>query len=270
MANFTMKNWRIVDRVPYVTLGSAGENNASTISIQVDELIEGAEYYLDIGDDNGSGLPNTQQLIAHENIAPNGETVNILALSPMTSFLGKEGIKLLQVRCMCELDNKQIIKQSNVFHAKVDKNSGFVYKYSIAAFEQYIQQIKDLINNIDTSGNSGSGNSGEGGNTSTEPTIDIVDVDMKQLSSDKLTLLPNKYYRIVDSRNVDNSVARLEISLNTSSTNDYRFSFISGNTPTELILPNNIYVPSNLTIEANSYYDITINGKTKVMTYTKD
>ena len=53
MANLIMTNWRIEDKLPYINLGSAGENNASMVTITVDALIENAQYYLDIGDENG-------------------------------------------------------------------------------------------------------------------------------------------------------------------------------------------------------------------------
>ena len=143
MANLTMTNWRIEDKLPYINLGSAGENNASIVTITVDALIDHASYYLDIGDESGSGLPNTQELTPSSNEGTNGEMVYTLSMQPMVTWLGKEGIKLLQVRCVYTEDDKQVVKESNVFHAKVDRNSGFVYKYDIAVFEEYLAKIKE-------------------------------------------------------------------------------------------------------------------------------
>ena len=143
MANLTMTNWRIVDKLPYINLGSAGENNASMITITVDALIDHANYYLDIGDENGIGLPNTQELKPNTNVGTNDEPIYTLSMQPMVSWLGKEGTKLLQVRCVYTEDDKQVVKESNVFHAKVDRNSGFVYKYDIAVFEEYLDKIKE-------------------------------------------------------------------------------------------------------------------------------
>ena len=149
MANLTMTNWHIEDNTPYISLGSAGENNAKTINIEVDEIIDNANYYLDIGDENGVELPNTQQLATKTVSTLNGDIIHMLCLKPLVSFLGKEGIKLLQVRCVYTDDNdEEIVKESNVFHAKVDRNSGFVYKYSIAIFEEYLNKIKAIVSKI--------------------------------------------------------------------------------------------------------------------------
>ena len=191
MATLTMKDWRIEDKTPYFSLGSCGENNAKTLTIQVDDIIEGAHYYLDIGDESGIGLPNTQELditsvtgyktitktvtrtvpkttivtvvdeltgeereetqeteeeIEEEVTEYEEETINYLYMKPLVSFLGKEGVKLLQVRCQYFDENqKPVTKESNVIHAVVGKNSGFVYKYDIAVFEQYLQKMRDLI-----------------------------------------------------------------------------------------------------------------------------
>lgn len=157
MANLIMTNWYIEDRIPYINLGSAGENNARTITIQVDELIDGAEYYMDIGSENGENLPNTQLMTPKTVTTPSGEEINILYFKPLTSFLGKDGVKLLQVRCVYINDeDEKVVQESNVFHGVVDKNSGFVYKYDISVFEQYINRIKRMIEHIN------GGGSGEG------------------------------------------------------------------------------------------------------------
>ena len=148
MANLTMTNWRIVDKLPYIILGSAGENNASTITITVDSLIENANYYLDIGDESSNDLPNTQELTPNTNVGTNGETVYTLSMQPSIYWLGKEGVKLIQVRCVYTEDEKEVYKESNVFHGTVNKNSGFVYKYNIAVFEKYIDRIKTIANKL--------------------------------------------------------------------------------------------------------------------------
>ena len=195
MATLTMKNWRIEDKTPYFSLGSCGENNAKALIIQIDEPIDGAHYYLDIGDESGIGLPNTQELqiktaiitkpvtktvtrIITENVPVmvineetgeeeeqiqevtteieeevtenEDETIHFLYMKPLVKFLGREGIKLLQVRCQYIDDNQRDVTiESNVIHAVVDKNSGFVYKYDIAVFEQYLNKMRNLISKYD-------------------------------------------------------------------------------------------------------------------------
>jgi hypothetical protein len=202
MATLTMKDWRIEDKTPYFSLGSCGENNAKTLTIQVDDIIEGAHYYLDIGDENGIGLPNTQELditnvvgyktitktvtrtvpkttivtvtdeltgeeheetqeteeeIEEEVTEYEEETIHYLYMKPLVSFLGKEGVKLLQVRCQYFDENqKPVTKESNVIHTVVNKNSGFVYKYDIAVFEQYLQKMRDLISKYENAINTNS------------------------------------------------------------------------------------------------------------------
>ena len=145
MANFIMTNWYIKDKTPYVVIGTAGENNATSISIECDdnEIIENAEYFLDIGDTKND-IFNTQELTVKQQITPTGETTNILYLKPMRSFLGKEGVKLLQVRCEYIDNDEKVIKESNVFHAIVNKNTGFIYKFDIAIFQQYLNKVKEL------------------------------------------------------------------------------------------------------------------------------
>ena len=147
MANLTMTNWYIKDKTPYIVIGTAGENNATSITIQCDEIIENADYFLDIGDTQND-IFNTQELTITQQTTPTGEVINILSLQPMRSFLGKEGVKLLQVRCEYMDDDKKITKESNVIHAVVNKNSGFIYKFDIAVFQQYFNQIKALANKV--------------------------------------------------------------------------------------------------------------------------
>ena len=147
MANLTMTNWYINDKTPPIVIGTAGENNATTIAIQCDSIIENAEYYLDICDEKDSNIPNTQELtVVSETI--DGQTIYTLYLTPMRSFLGKEGVKLLQVRCEYIEDGKQVTKESNIIHAIVDRNSGFIYKYDIAVFQQYLDKVKQYLDEI--------------------------------------------------------------------------------------------------------------------------
>lgn len=143
MANLIMTNWYIKDKTPYIVIGTAGENNATSISIQCDEIIENAEYFLDIGDSKND-IFNTQELTVKQQTTLTGETINVLYLQPMRSFLGKEGVKLLQVRCEYIDNDEKVTKESNVFHATVNKNTGFVYKFDIAVFQQYLNKVKEL------------------------------------------------------------------------------------------------------------------------------
>lgn len=149
MANWIMTNWYIKDKTPYIVIGTAGENNATSISIECDddEIIENAEYFLDIGDSKND-IFNTQELTVKQQITPTGETTNILYLKPMRSFLGKEGVKLLQVRCEYTDNDEKITKESNVFHAIVNKNTGFSYKFDIAIFQQYLNKVKELAEKV--------------------------------------------------------------------------------------------------------------------------
>lgn len=269
MANFKMNNWYIVDKVPYVILGVAGENNASTIVITVDELIDNAQYYLDIVDENGNYLPNAQELTPQTSIGVNDTEIYTLSMKPKINWLGKEGIKLLQIRCVYEENNEQIVKKSNTIHAQVtnsimnvSNNAQLSSTQGInitSLFEQYFQKIKNLIDNI-----------GSGSSTPT-PTVEHVYIDMKDVNENgELTIDINKYYHIIDSRQNNNGVVKLNIILsNTNEENgNYHFNFISNGVATQLILPNDILIPSNLSVNANSYYDMIINSYTHVMTCT--
>ena len=272
MANFIMKNWQVVDKLPYVSLGSAGDNSASIISIVVDEIIDNGNYYLDITDVNNN-TSNTQKFEKVEikrNMLTNGNETYILSLIPLTSFLGNEGVKKLQVRCV----DGDTVKQSNVFHAKVTQGSDFNTKYDVALFEQYLQIIKDMVAS-NTNNNSGNSDDNGGGNTPTPTptpteTIESVYIDMKDMPSGKLSIRTNRIYHIIDTTKTKGGVKKLEIKFSgvPQDGEEYRFNFISGNPATELILPNSVLVPSTLSMSANTYYDVTINPYTQVMTYT--
>lgn len=334
MANLIMTNWYIEDKTPYINLGSAGENNARTITIQVDELIDGAEYYIDIGSENGDELPNTQLLTAQTVTTPSGDEIKILYFKPLVSFLGKNGVKLLQVRCVYTENDDMVVKESNVFHCIIDKNSGFIYKYNIAVFEQYIKQMKQLLARVNTNNNSGgNGNNTSNGDMNTsvydinnnnvvdtaekvahtltvncndetyvyDGSMDIEitvpsasttlpngaleelssqvvaldNVDLVDNPTKTLNIEPNHYYWITDSENADTSVAQLSITFDTSelltleyAVPDFHFAFLSGSTPTQLILPNNVGVPSDFNMESYTLYDIKINPYIQTLTYT--
>lgn len=297
MATLVMKDWRIEDKTPYFSLGSCGENNAKAFIIQIDEPIENAYYYLDIGDESGIGLPNTQELelktaimtkpvtktvtrtipkitlvtvvdeltgeeheevqeteeeIEEEVTEYEDETVYYLYMKPLVSFLGKNGVKLLQVRCQYFDDNKKpVTKESNVIHAVVDKNSGFVYKYDIAVFEQYLNKVRDLISKYESA-------------ISTVESVQFPNDEPKEIE-----LTVNKYFKLT-SDSEDSSIDELTVTLKEVEETDvvvpdYHFSFISGETPTVLNLPEDIV--SDLVVEANKFYDVKISPYTKILTY---
>jgi len=298
MAILIMKDWRIEDKTPYFSLGSCGENNAKALMIQIDEPIEDAHYYLDIGDESGIGLPNTQELeiktaivtkpvtktitktitetvlvpvvdeitgetteqeqeveteVEEEVTEYEDETIYYLYMKPLVKFLGKEGIKLLQVRCQYFDENKKpVTKESNVIHAVVDKNSGFVYKYDIAVFEQYLQKVRDLISKYE----------------STISTVESVKFPSDEPKEIELTV--NKYFKLT-SDSEDGSIDELTVTLKEVEETDvvvpdYHFSFISGETPTVLNLPEEVI--SDLAPEADKFYDVTISPYTNILSYS--
>lgn len=299
MATLTMKDWRIEDKTPYFSLGACGENNARAVIIQIDddELIEGAHYYLDIGDENGLWLPNTQEFelktaiitkpvtktvtriitesvpvmvlneetgeeeeqiqevtteVEEEVTENEDETIHLLYMKPLVKFLGREGIKLLQVRCQYIDDNQRDVTiESNVIHAVVDKNSGFVYKYDVAVFEQYLNKVRDLISKYESA-------------ISTVESVQFPNDEPKEIE-----LTVNKYFKLTSDPE-DASIDELTITLKEFTENgivvpDYHFSFISGETPTVLNLPEDIV--SDLIIEANKFYDVKISPYTNILTY---
>lgn len=297
MATLTMEDWRIEDKTPYFSLGSCGENNAKALIIKIDEPIESAHYYLDIGDESGIGLPNTQELEIKTAIITNpvtktitktitetvlvpvvdeitgetteqeqeveteieeevteyeDETIYYLYMKPLVSFLGKNGVKLLQVRCQYFDDNKKpITKESNVIHAVVDKNSGFVYKYDIAVFEEYLNKVRDLISKYEST-------------ISTAESVQFPNDEPKEIE-----LTVNKYFKLT-SDSEDGSIDELTVTLKEAEETDvvvpdYHFSFISGETPTILNLPEDIV--SDLTVEADKFYDVKISPYTNILTY---
>lgn len=295
MATLIMKDWRIEDnKTPYFSLGACGENNARAVVIQIDdnEFIEGAHYYLDIGDENGLWLPNTQEFDiitkpvtktvtriitesvpvmvlneetgeeeeqiqevtteVEEEITENeDETIHLLYMKPLVKFLGREGIKLLQVRCQYIDDNQRDVTiESNVIHAVVDKNSGFVYKYDIAVFEQYLNKVRYLISKYESA-------------ISTIESVKFTD------EPKVIELNVNKYYKLTSDLE-DASIDELTVELKEFTETDvvvpdYHFSFISGDTATVLNLP--VDVISDLVVESNKFYDVYISPYTNILTY---
>lgn len=146
----SMHEWSIEDKTPYINIGKAGENNAVTIFLQGDDLIytdetedKYVEYFLDICDENDALSANTQKFVESQDSQGNV----IFSMSIMREFLGKEGVKLLQVRCVITNSNNQESNtyESNVFHAIVGRNSGFCYKYDLAYFQQIMNTARNII-----------------------------------------------------------------------------------------------------------------------------
>lgn len=149
----SMHDWCIQDATPYINIGKAGENNAVTIFLQGDDLIytdetenRYVEYFLDICDENDILSANTQKFVESQD----GQDNVIFSMPIMREFLGKEGVKLLQVRCIISNSNGEEIAtyESNVFHAIVKRNSGFAYKYDLAYFQQLCNYIKTSVQQI--------------------------------------------------------------------------------------------------------------------------
>lgn len=109
-----------------------------------------------------------------------------------------------------------------------------------------------------------------GGVASSSVQIERIDING---TDNSVTLISGKYYQIVDSSNSDNSVVDLTVLIDSSNTDmeyespSYHFSFKSGAIPTELVLPYDVYVPSNFAIQPNTYYDVYINPYTRIVTY---
>ena len=126
--NTTMTEWEIPSTTPPLYLGEQGENNAMTVSIEIqeDEVVDkevfpDVKYYLDIYDrvDGETPIPTTQELklvettntfeVLDEDGNPilddNGDPIveettrYFLKMSPSGEWLGKANIKVLQVRC---------------------------------------------------------------------------------------------------------------------------------------------------------------------------
>ena len=138
--NLTMTNWNIPQPNSPINLGDSGENNAISISIKIDNKIdfEDVKYYLDIMDkvDGEKTIARTQEMElvehteTHEVTDDDGntteETITTYSLDilPLSQWLGRDGVKYLQVRCNytdnTDVDNPiDIIIKSNTIKGVV-------------------------------------------------------------------------------------------------------------------------------------------------------
>lgn len=125
--NLIMNNWYIPQRIPPINLGYSGENNAMSLSIKIDNKIdfETAEYYLDIMDKiDGEKVIATTQELKLEEIEEDGIVSYYLKMNPSSEWLGKDGLKYLQVRCTYVDDSSDMLKnvtiKSNTFYGIVN------------------------------------------------------------------------------------------------------------------------------------------------------
>lgn len=138
--NLAMTNWNIPQPNPPINLGDSGENNAISISIVLDKKIdfEDVKYYLDIMDkvDGEKTVARTQEMElieyteTHEvtdddgNVTEETVTTYSLDMLPLSQWLGRDGVKYLQVRCIytdnTDVDNPiDIIIKSNTIRGVV-------------------------------------------------------------------------------------------------------------------------------------------------------
>lgn len=125
--NLIMNNWYIPQRIPPINLGYSGENNAISLSIKIDNKInfETVKYYLDIMDRiDGEKVIATTQELKLEEIEEDGIVSYYLKMNPSSEWLGKDGLKYLQVRCTY-VDNssdtlKSVTIKSNTFYGIVN------------------------------------------------------------------------------------------------------------------------------------------------------
>lgn len=129
--NLAMINWNITQPNPPINLGDSGENNAISISILLDSKIDfdDVKYYFDIMDkvDGEKTVARTQEmeLVEHTEIIDDEPVITYsLDMRPLYQWLGKDGVKYLQVRCEY-IDNTDtenpinIIIKSNVIRGVV-------------------------------------------------------------------------------------------------------------------------------------------------------
>jgi hypothetical protein len=139
-----MKDWYIGLNIPPINLGESGENNAITISIKVDNIIEAEDvkYYLDICDkiDGETPISVSQQMNIVEEIVDDEETgeeitIYYLQMKPLAEWLGKSNVKMLQVRCEYSITTEDeetheetitnYVLKSNHFYGYVSKGIYF-------------------------------------------------------------------------------------------------------------------------------------------------
>lgn len=125
--NLIMNNWYIPQRIPPINLGYSGENNAISLSIKIDNKInfETVKYYLDIMDRiDGEKVIATTQELKLEEIEEDGIISYYLKMNPSSEWLGRDGLKYLQIRCTY-VDNssdtlKNVTIKSNTFYGIVN------------------------------------------------------------------------------------------------------------------------------------------------------
>ena len=119
----SMTDWNIPQTTPPINLGDSGENNAILISIDIDNKIDfdDVKYYFDIMDkiDGEKTISRTQEM----ELVEHTET-HSLDMHPLSQWLGKDGVKYLQVRCEytdnTDAENPiDIIVKSNTFKGVV-------------------------------------------------------------------------------------------------------------------------------------------------------
>lgn len=125
--NLIMNNWYIPQRIPPINLGYSGENNAISLSIKIDNKInfETVEYYLDIMDRiDGEKVIATTQELKLEEIEEDGIISYYLKMNPSSEWLGRDGLKYLQVRCTYVDNSSDMLKnvtiKSNTFYGIVN------------------------------------------------------------------------------------------------------------------------------------------------------
>lgn len=138
--NLAMTNWNIPQPNSPINLGDSGENNSISISIALDNKIdfEDVKYYLDIMDkvDGEKTVARTQEmeLVEHTetnevvdnegNVTEETITTYSLDMLPLAQWLGRDGVKYLQVRCTytdnTDIENPiDIIIKSNIIKGVV-------------------------------------------------------------------------------------------------------------------------------------------------------
>ena len=129
MAKLQMVNWLIPQPMPPINLGDSGENNATTLQIEIqeDEKIdfEDTIYYLDIADkiDGVKSVARSQEMkLVTETV--DEVTKYYLTMQPTSEWLGKSCMKYIQVRCEytdnTDTENpKKVVIKSNVVDAIV-------------------------------------------------------------------------------------------------------------------------------------------------------
>lgn len=138
--NLAMTNWNMPQPNPPINLGDSGENNAISISIALDSKIEfnDVKYYFDIMDkvDGEKTVARTQEmeLVEHTetnevvdnegNVTEETITTYSLDMLPLAQWLGRDGVKYLQVRCTytdnTDIENPiDIIIKSNIIKGVV-------------------------------------------------------------------------------------------------------------------------------------------------------